>query len=547
MPVRQRLFDNGVNTVTFTAAGTAPPPGLGATLAVTFDPFRSLEVERPGFGETVLTGGGIDVLAVQKRRENWYQDISRETFVAEFGARIAAYGRVLFYGSSAGAYAALYFARPFAAHVLAISPRASIHASYPSHERARARWGASFRHAPMAEGEDRTLGVALLYDPRLAGDALMGEDMRYLEQEILAAYPAARLLPIPYSGHPSAPMLADLGLLKPLLFGYLAEGRLPALRWHGRRRESWNHLMQLSRALLRHRRPAAAAALCDRALAMQPERGELFQLAAQIRQAVDDRPGAIAALRQAVALSPATVAARLKLVQMLRAEGGTEEAIALLREGLTLAPEQPQMRLWLPEMLRLRCERHMQEGAVETAQADARAALAMLDFDAAPGDLAEAQRHRSGLLAVLGRQEEALEAAAAACAAAPDRARYHTHHARLLLRAGQLPASRAAAETVVRLSPGHAASHRLLAEVLNRMKLTEQAVRSAEDALRCDPGNPRLEEFLALMLSKAGHVDEAVAVLERAIARGATQPSLLQAHRRLAAQQAQAQARGTAA
>lgn len=535
MPLRQRLFDNGVNTVTFTAAGTAPPPGLGVTLAVTFDPFRSLEVERPGFGETVLTGGGVDVLAVQKRRENWYQDISREAFVAEFGARIAAYGRVLFYGSSAGAYAALYFARPFAAHVLAISPRASIHASYSSHQRARARWGASFRHAPMAEGEDRTLGVALLYDPRRTADSLMGDDMRYMEQEILAAYPAARLLPIPYSGHPSAPMLAEIGLLKPLLFGYLAEGRPPALRWRDRRHESWNHLMQTSRALLRHRRTAAAAALCDRALAMQPERGDLHQLASEIRQVMQDQPGAIAALRRAVQLSPATVAPRLRLVQMLRGQGGVAEAVMLLREGLALAPGQPQMSASLLEMLRLRCEQRMRDGAVEAAREDARAALALLGDDVAPDDPAEAQRHRSGLLAVLGRQEEALEAAAAACAAAPERARYHTPHARLLLRAGRLAEARAAAETVVRLSPGHAASHRLLAEVLSRMQLRAEAVLAAESALRIEPGNARLHDYLALMLSKAGRMQEAEAVRERAIAAGMVLRGQKQGQRRAGA------------
>ncbi|PHK95769.1 hypothetical protein CR162_06465 [Pseudoroseomonas rhizosphaerae] len=528
MPARQRLFDNGVNTVTFTAAEAPPPPGAGRALAVTFDPFRDLEVERPGFGETVLTRAGVDVLAVQKRRENWYQDISREAFAAGFGARIAAYERVLFYGSSAGAYAALYFARPFAAHVLAISPRASIHPSYAAHERARARWGASFRHAALEEGENRTLGTVLVYDPRLTADTLMADDMRYLEREILGAYPAAARLPIPYSGHPSARMLADAGLLKPLLFGCLAgkplPDLLPDLPWRAARGRSPSHLLQLGRALLRHRRPAAAAAMCERALALRSDQAELFQLLAQIRQVLQDKPGALAALRQAVRLSPAAVAPRLRLVQLLRGQGGMEEAIALLREGLALAPEQPQMGAALLEMLRLRCERRMREGAVEEARADAREALAILGSEDDPADPGEALLHRSGLLAALGRQEEALEAAAAACAAAPGRARHHTHHAKLLLRAGELPRAREAAEAVVRLAPESAASHRLLGEVLSRMQLRAEAVEAAENALRHEPGNPRLHEYLLLMLKKAGRTEEAEAARERAIAAGLALP-----------------------
>ncbi|WP_141563087.1 tetratricopeptide repeat protein [Teichococcus rhizosphaerae] len=354
MSQRTRMFDNGVNTATFAAAAVPPPEGWGRTLAVTFDPLDSLDVERPGFGEPMLTEGGVDVLAVQKRRENWYQDLSRETFVAEFGARIRAYDRVLFYGFSAGGYAALYFARPFAAQVLAISPRLSIHPAYAAHARVQARWGVAFRHAPLAEGADRTRGVALLHDPRLSADRLSADDLRHQRQEILPAYAAAELLPIPYCGHYAVQMLKEMRLLKPLVFGYLAAGRLPALPWRARRADSWSRQMLLGLALLRHRRPALAARFGERAMALRPRRSESYHLAAQIRRAQGDTAGALEALRAAVAALPRSVPARLRLVQALQQENAGAEAAMLLREGLALLPGQPRFSQQLEALLRQR-------------------------------------------------------------------------------------------------------------------------------------------------------------------------------------------------
>lgn len=352
MPERTRIFDNGANTVTFAPAAAPAPEGWGRTLAVTFDPLTSLDVSRPGFGELMLTQGGADVLAVQKRRENWYQDLSRETFMAEFGERLAAYDRLLFYGFSVGGYAALYFARPFAAQVLALSPRISIHPAYAAHAQVQARWGVPFRHAPLADGEDRTRGVALLHDPRLAADQLIRDDLRHQRQEILPAYAATETLAIPYCGHYVVEMLKEMRLLQPLVFGYLAGGRLPALPWRARRRDSWSRQMLLGLALLRHRRPALAARCSERAMALQPRRSETYHLAAQVRRAQGDTAGALEILRQAVAMQPRSVPARLRLAQALWQEKAAAEAVALLREGLELLPGQAMLGHQLEKLLR---------------------------------------------------------------------------------------------------------------------------------------------------------------------------------------------------
>ena len=75
--------------------------GEGGTLVVTFDPILYLWT-RPPFGHEFLRKQQLDVVAVRKKREHFYQPLSREAFMAAVAPVTARYARVVSYGSSLG-------------------------------------------------------------------------------------------------------------------------------------------------------------------------------------------------------------------------------------------------------------------------------------------------------------------------------------------------------------------------------------------------------------------------------------------------------------
>ena len=96
-------------------------------MIVTFAEMGPVDVERPGFGELFLNKRGYDVISVQKRKENWYQDLSIDDLKQAVSERSSVATRPSSPMDRAWADIALYFASAVGGRALSFSPR---HHSY---------------------------------------------------------------------------------------------------------------------------------------------------------------------------------------------------------------------------------------------------------------------------------------------------------------------------------------------------------------------------------------------------------------------------------
>lgn len=337
LPAPQALLDDEELCIEWHRVGPAP----AAQLVITFDPLTYLWPRRP-FGLDFLLQAGVDVLSVRKKREHFYQTLSRERFDELVVPSAKRYAQVWTYGSSLGAYAALYFALPHPWHAVALSPRSSVHP----------RFGDPFWQAQQPFLHERLQGPGrcqclIALDPH---DAI---DRRYLHEELLNAVPQARVFEVRRAGHPVTQMLSEIGFLAPWLRALLAGRSEPLLDRRKVRSRSSAYLRNLAETCLAHSHPAWSVALAERALALMPK--DLLSMRALAEGQLKQRrwPEAEAAIRAALALhpdDPATTALIKRLPKPTEPEPSPAsiESASLPFDAPTEANEWSRLRAWLP-------------------------------------------------------------------------------------------------------------------------------------------------------------------------------------------------------
>jgi tetratricopeptide (TPR) repeat protein len=465
---RHRLFDNGHNTITL-AAGRSP---ASDTLVVTFDPFGALNPDSPGFGEALLTRQGFDVLSVQKRQEDYYQHLSREAFATATREVFARYRKLVFYGSSVGAYAALYFGAEYAADILALSPRVSSHPIYQQADPASVARPGRHRHGPISVRPVRAGRVVLVYDPVLARASAGPSDIAYMHAEILPAFPGIQLLALRHTGHPSATALAETHALKPMLLDFIRSGSCSPAQYRRGKRSAPSYLLNLSFWLAQRGRPRWARAICDKALRLAPQRPVLLFHKSDLLKEAGDPQGAIRMAERALQLAPAEHPRRSALIAALREAGDAAGALRVIEAGLDL-----------PEEL------------LSTRQR-----VTLL-------------HRRARVLEGMGRIEEAHDVATqAATLGAPD-APLLFYVAQLEKRLSRGAAALAKVEEAIALQPDAGAFHRLRSEVLSGLGRQGEARQAQERAVDLQPDEPHWRMRLAQLTAEAGDTRRAVALL----------------------------------
>ncbi|MBK1688156.1 tetratricopeptide repeat protein [Rubrivivax gelatinosus] len=309
--------------------------GEGGTLVVTFDPILYL-ADRPPFGQEFLRKQALDVVAVRKKTENFYQPLSREQFDAVVGPVSARYARVVSYGSSLGAYAALYYGRDEPWTVIASSPRNSTHPVFGvDHWQERQR----FLHERLDPARPVRCRAIILYDPC---DPM---DRRYLDGEVLPQFSAAELVRVPYSGHPSNQFLHEIGFIAPFVRAVLTSetAARPKLDRRGKRRVSTTYHQVLASACLHHGHLGWAESLLDSALKLNPRNMLAHRTRAMVKLERRDWPAAITALEQALAIDPKDTSS---LVLLKRARRGDAPPPAAAPTPPPSAPPDPLRRAW---------------------------------------------------------------------------------------------------------------------------------------------------------------------------------------------------------
>jgi tetratricopeptide (TPR) repeat protein len=236
--------------------------GKDSALVITFDPLLYLST-KPPFGHEFLNKQGLDVVAVRKKSENFYQPLSRAAFEAAVLPIARRYARVVGYGSSLGAYAALYFCRDQPWTVIASSPRVSVHPVF-GHQAWQQRF--EWRHERFDAITPARCRAIIIYDPY---DPI---DRRYLQGEVLPQFAQADVIRLPFAGHPANNFLADIGYIAPYVRAVLSGTAPPPLRRRLGRTRSATYFQVLALLCLQRGRVGWADALIQRAVVLNRNR-----------------------------------------------------------------------------------------------------------------------------------------------------------------------------------------------------------------------------------------------------------------------------------
>lgn len=324
--------------MTLPARTSAPPPELlhdtgriaalyrdrgSDTLIVSVAPRQPA---RDIWGAAYLARFGASVLGLTDYTASWFPQHDMAELLPKLEPLLQRHRRIVLYGFSMGAYAALkYSARLRADVVLAFSPQASVHPDdIGDFDFRRSR---DFYQPALHQGMRIAAGD-------IAGQALLVHDPRFEEDArhaalIEAAGPVQRVL-TPLVNHDSIGFAVDTGWVEPLLRAALAEGHVPPA---------------LLRPLIRPRRLLCAT--------------YARQTAQRLRRRQPGPAGEAAALRllrQALAAGNATAQLRLELAHSLLDHHRLAEAQAVVRAGFVRPPRPSQMPLLddLHRRLRLR-------------------------------------------------------------------------------------------------------------------------------------------------------------------------------------------------
>ena len=189
----------------------------GGAVVVTFDCYGDWHgnAVKEGFGERHFALHRQPAIHVMPRGNDWYQYATTEAALAAVRQAVAGAARVLAYGSSMGAYAAIRFAdRIGATAVLALSPQYSVDPAKAPFEKRWLQEGRTIAFLPALDGPIRaSVRPVIAYDDRSV-------DRRHVER--IAADTPVEPLPLPFGAHPVGLTLMEAGLLQPILDDLIA-------------------------------------------------------------------------------------------------------------------------------------------------------------------------------------------------------------------------------------------------------------------------------------------------------------------------------------
>ncbi|GGF66574.1 hypothetical protein GCM10011402_18580 [Paracoccus acridae] len=171
------------------------------TVVITFGGMPSVLAEK-GFGTSFCLSQGWTTIYVAQRALSQYQGLDQTSFQAAVGPAVEG-RKVVCYGSSLGGYAALYFGGAINARIIAAAPKLPAWPPIASPGLA-----IPLTHRPLHEAARSMSAPVVIFDP------LVDHDRLTVEQMVKPAYPAARLVELPYFGHTLLNAIVAAGQLK---------------------------------------------------------------------------------------------------------------------------------------------------------------------------------------------------------------------------------------------------------------------------------------------------------------------------------------------
>lgn len=157
----------------------------------------------------------LDAISVAQRNGTQFQGLSLDDFRQAVAGHVIDRD-VICYGSSLGAYAALYYGGVLNARIIAASP---FFPAWPP-LKIRAYADVEVRHDELVDGPKSIHNPTVIYDP------MRHQDSRMVDLMVLRAYPEARILSLPYAGHTTLVTLSAAGYLGKVIDGLIFKDEL---------------------------------------------------------------------------------------------------------------------------------------------------------------------------------------------------------------------------------------------------------------------------------------------------------------------------------
>jgi hypothetical protein len=246
-------------------------------LVATFTGLWNRDLDGGGFGGDFLLKNGYSVLAFKSARDDWWQSLSTEEVTAistDVGPVRATYG------SSAGGYAAIYFAKTLSAtRAVALSPQFDVRQDWDK------RWADyASRFEWRHDIESPTISppsAVLFFDP-------YDVDKLHVDR-LVAAHPTTdwRCYRLPFAGHPVGHVMQVADILGDAILDSIQGRPVSICRGSLRaaRRGSFPYFHALAFAAYQRRRNGLALKLVQRALTLHPAHPDATNLLRHIEGA----------------------------------------------------------------------------------------------------------------------------------------------------------------------------------------------------------------------------------------------------------------------
>ncbi|WP_435011015.1 tetratricopeptide repeat protein [Tundrisphaera lichenicola] len=249
---------------------------------------------------------------------------------------------------------------------------------------------------------------------------------------------------------------------------------------------------------------AKAVSIARRAVQLQPDYHEAYQILGLALLESGDKPGAIAACREAIRLKPEYPFAHNALGCALEESGDIAGAIAAYREAIRLKPD-----FSYP---------HNNLGAAFSKSRDRVAALAAYrDAVRVAPDFAVAIQNLAETLEETGDRAGAIAAYRDVLRARPDFYDTYMNLANALEDSGDVAGAMDTYRELLRLRPKHVPAHNRLGLLLEKSGDHEGAISIVQEAIRLAPEFAMLHFNLGIALNEAGRHEAAIAAYREAI------------------------------
>lgn len=280
-------------------------------------------------GGAVLVSAGYAVISLKSSADGWFQDIPPEAIRAvQEHLRKVQYQRILAYGSSMGAFAAIAFSGAFDCdHVLALSPQFRIDTEFDTRWQSNSRQ-VRWHHRIDSETIGKKCAFTVVYDP-------MDLD-RWHARQLGTVIPATRFrsLELRYAGHPATLFLHEVGKLRTLLLAAIEGAPLKKFDWRSGKGRSRSYLKTLCAAAEARGAWPTALGLLNRLLHLTPNDLGLQLRRVSVLEAAGRMGDATQLLEELDRKGSGTADLHAKLAQWSVDQGDTQRAHYWVKRGL---------------------------------------------------------------------------------------------------------------------------------------------------------------------------------------------------------------------